>query len=235
MVAPESSRADSPAFGYQSTPTSRPALFEIEPGGSLKLSGVTISGRDAPDVVGAAVVRIAPGSNAANYELILEDSRIADLTVNRGFDVISAGKGSMADAITLRRLVVEDVTGAVVSAAAETDDRGTYNVEQITIEDAVFRRVGGPVADLYRGGTDESTFGPKLTITGSLFERVGSDQTPAVLMRGVQVARLSGNRFVDSGGVRFTHRVGEPVLSAADNLFVRSPGLDSDIPVEAAR
>ena len=224
-----------PAAGEVEIAFSRPALFQIEPGGSLKLSGVTLTGRDAPDVVGNAVIRIAPGSNAANYELVIEDSRIADLTVNRGFDVISAGKGSMADAVTLRRLVVEDVTGAVVSAAAETDDRGTYNVEQVTIEDAVFRRIGGPVVDLYRGGTDESTFGPKLAITGSVFEYAGSDRTPAVLMRGVQVARVSGNRFTDSGAVRFTHQVGEPVLAAADNLFIRSPGLDSDIAIEGAQ
>ncbi|MBX9461236.1 MAG: hypothetical protein KL785_09255 [Brevundimonas sp.] len=93
---------------------------------------MTITGRDAPDVVGNAVIRVAPGSNAANYELVVEDSRIADLTVNRGFDVVSAGKGSMADAIALRRVVIEDVTGAVVSAAAETDDRGAYNAEQVT-------------------------------------------------------------------------------------------------------
>lgn len=89
--------------------------------------------------------------------------------------------------------------------------------------------------DLYRGGTDESTFGPKLAITGSVFEHAGSDQTPAVLMRGVQIARLGGNRFTDSGAVRFTHQVGEPVLTAADNLFVRSPGLDSDIAIEGAQ
>ncbi|MDY6923065.1 MAG: polysaccharide lyase 6 family protein [Pseudomonadota bacterium] len=214
---------------------SRPALFQLEPGGSLRLSGVTITGRDAPDVVGNAVIRIAPGSNAANYELILEDSRIADLTVNRGFDVISAGKGSMADVVVLRRLVVENITGAVLSAAAETDDRGTYNVEQVIIEDAVFRDIGGPVLDLYRGGTDESTFGPQLAVTGSVFERAGSDRTPAVLMRGVQSALLRGNRFTDSGAVRFTHRVGEPALIAGDNLFVRSPGLDSDTPVKDAR
>jgi len=224
-----------PAEGEAEIAFSRPALFQIEKGGALKLSGMTISGRDAPDVVGNAVIRVAPGSNAANYELIIEDSRISGLTVNRGFDVISAGKGSMADRIELRRVTVEDVSGAVVSAAAETDDRGTYNVEQVVIEDAAFRRVGGPVVDLYRGGTDESTFGPKLTITGSTFDRAGSDQVPAVLMRGVQVADLRGNRFTDSGAVRFTHRVGEPVLTAAENVFVRSPDIESDIPVEVAR
>jgi poly(beta-D-mannuronate) lyase len=224
-----------PAEGEAEIAFSRPALFQIEKGGALKLSGVAISGRDAPDVVGNAVIRIAPGSNAANYELIIEDSRISDLTVNRGFDVISAGKGSMADRVELRRVTVEDVSGAVVSAAAETDDRGTYNVEEVVIEDAAFRRVGGPVVDLYRGGTDESTFGPKLTITGSTFERAGSNQVPAVLMRGAQVAELRANRFTDSGVVRFTHRVGEPVLTAADNVFVRSPDIESDIPVEVAR
>jgi poly(beta-D-mannuronate) lyase len=157
------------------------------------------------------------------------------LNVNRGFDVVSTGKGTLADLIALRRVTVEEVSGAVISAIAETDDRGTYNAEVVEIEDSAFRSVGGPVVDLYRGGTDESTFGPKLRIVGSMFERAGRDSDASVRLRGVQRAELTRNRFIDSAGVRFTHRVGEPVLIATRNQFTGTPAIQSDIPVETAR
>ena len=224
-----------PVNGVAEIAFSRPALFQIEAGGSLRLSRVTVSGRNAPDEVGNAVIRVRPGSNAANYELILEDSRIDGLTVNRGFNVVSTGKGSMAALIALRRMTISDVSGAVVSAAAETDDKGAYNAERVEIEGGVFRQVGGGVVDLYRGGTDESTFGPTLKVSGALFDHVGSPEIPAVLMRGVQHAELRGNRLIDSGPVRFTHTVGDPVLLVSDNQFVRTPDLQSDLAAETAR
>jgi poly(beta-D-mannuronate) lyase len=214
---------------------SRSTLFDIAAGGALKLSRLTLSGEAAPDEVGNAVIRARPGSGAANYSLILEDSRIVGLNVNRGFDVVSTGKGTLADLIALRRVTVQEVSGAVISAVAEIDDRGTYNAEAVEIEDGVFRHVAGPVVDLYRGGTDESTFGPKIRIARSTFERVGRGSDASVRLRGVQRAELSGNRFIDSAGVRFTHQVGEPVLIADRNQFTGTSGIQSDIPVETAR
>ena len=212
---------------------SRPALFQIERG-ALKLTHLAITGRDAPDEVGNAVIRVAPGANAANFELVLEESRIGDLTVNRGFDVVSLGKGRLADRVQLTDLTVEDVTGAVVSAAAETDDRGTYNAEWIRIEGGTYRRIAGPVVDLYRGGTDESTFGPRLSIRGAAFDQVGSMTVPAVLIRGAQFADIRDNEFQDSGAVRFSHQVGEPVLVFDGNRLIRTPELQSDIAVTRA-
>ena len=132
-------------------------------------------------------------------------------------------------------MTISDVSGAVVAAAAETDDKGAYNAERIEIEDGVFRQIGGGVVDLYRGGTDESTFGPTLKVSGALFDRVGSPESPAVLMRGVQHAELRDNRLIDSGAMRFTHEVGDPVLLASGNQFVRTPDLQSDLVPETAR
>lgn len=226
---------EGPARGEAKIVFSRPALFEIVVGGALKLTRLTISGQAAPDEVGNAVIRTRPGSGAANYTVILEDTRIAGLTVNRSFDVISTGKQTMADLIALRRVTVEDVSGTVVSAAAERDDRGTYNAERVEIEDSTFRRVSGPVVDLYRGGTDESTFGPKLLVEGSTFERVGAKGGASLRLHGVQRAELRDNRFVDSGAVRFSHAVGEPVLVAVGNTFAGTPGIEADVPVEAAQ
>lgn len=213
---------------------SRPSLFEVAKGGSLKLGGLTVSGADAPDETGNAVIRVAPGSSAANFDLVLEDVKVRDLTVNRGFNLIVLGKGVMADRVLLRDVRVENITGSVISAAAETDDRGTYNAELVQIEGGAFRRIGGSLVDLYRGGTDESTFGPRLVIKGASLERVGSNDQPSILMRGVQRAELVDNILTDSGAVRFSHRVGEPVLVVAGNRLIRTPEMQTDIAPIAA-
>lgn len=213
---------------------SRPSLFEVAKGGSLKLAGLTVSGADAPDETGNAVIRVAPGSSAANFDLVLEDVEVRDLTVNRGFNLIALGKGGMADRVLLRDVRVENITGSVISAAAETDDRGTYNAELVQIEGGAFRRIGGSLVDLYRGGTDESTFGPRLVIKGASLERVGSNDQPSILMRGVQHAELVDNILTDSGAVRFSHRVGEPVLAEAGNRLIRTPEMQTDIAPIAA-
>lgn len=223
-----------PVEGEAEIAFSRPALFQIGRGGALKLAHLAITGRDAPDEVGNAVIRVAPGANAANFEIVLEESRIRDLTVNRGFDVVSLGKGALADRVQLTNLSVQDVTGAVVSAAAETDDRGTYNAEWIRIEGGTYRRIAGPVVDLYRGGTDESTFGPRLSIRGAAFDQVGSTTVPAVRIQGAQFADIRDNGLQDSGAVSFSHQVGEPVLVFDGNRLTRTPELQSDIAVTRA-
>jgi len=165
---------------------------------------------------------------------VLEGVEVRDLTVNRGFSVIALGKGVMADRVLLRDVRVDNITGSVISAAAETDDRGTYNAELVQIEGGAFSRIGGPVVDLYRGGTDESTFGPRLVIKGASFERVGSAERPSILMRGVQHAELVDNTLTDSGAISFSHRVGEPVLAVAGNRLVRTPEMQTDIAPTAA-
>lgn len=223
---------EGPTDGQAQISFSRSTLFQIEAGGALKLWRLQIDGSAAPDEVGNAVIRTAAGSNAANYTLIVEDSVIRNLTVNRGFDVITLGKGTLADQIALRRLVVEDVSGAVLSARAETDDRGTYNAEHIDIADSQFRRIGGAAIDLYRGGSDESTFGPVLTLTGTRLQQVGNAGDASLRLHGVQRVVLLDNQFIDSAAVRAVRTTGTPKLIVARNQFVGTPALQSDYLVE---
>jgi poly(beta-D-mannuronate) lyase len=224
-----------PERGEVTIAFSRSVLFEIARGGSLKLEDVRVTGSAAPDQAGNAVIRTRPGSGAANYALLLEGVKIDGLKVNRAFDVIALGKDTLADAVTLRRVEVDDITGSVLAAASETDDRGTYNAERVTIEDSRFSRIGAPAVDLYRGGSDESTFGPELRVEGSRFDRVGGGDVPSLRLHGVQYAQLSGNRFERSGRVRFLRTVGAPVLQAWDNRFVDTPEIASDVPIEVKR
>lgn len=214
---------------------SRPILFDLHPGAALRLAHVSIDGAQAPDETGNAVIRIAAGSNTANYTVIIEDSQLVHMDGNRGFDVIAAGKGTMADLIALRNVQASDVSGRVVAAAADTDDGGTYNAEHVEISGSSFVHIGGPVVDLYRGGTDESTFGPVLEVRDSQFVQAGRKADAALRLHGVQRAQLTGNTFRDSAAVRFTHAVGTPTLVAARNRFDGTPALQSDLPVEATR
>ncbi len=218
-----------PSGGEARITFDRPTLFEIGRGAHLKLTHLTISGRDAPDSVGNAVIRTRAG--AANYILIIEDSRVEDLTVNRDFDVFRAEKGTMADLLSLERVSVRSVSGMVIGADSETDDHGTYNAERVSVTDSTFRDISGPVVDLYRGGTDESTTGPNLVIADSTFERVGraGSRPFSINLHGVQTASIVGNRFIDSGGVRFHRTVGTPTLTMAGNETVGTPELDTNL------
>lgn len=224
-----------PADGGVEIQFSRPTLFEIGRGGSLRLSRVTVSGALAPDVAGAAVIRA--GQGAAGYQLIVEDAAFRDLTVNRSFSVFAAGPGTLADRIRLERVSVERATGSVIAAHTETADLGTYNAEVVEVIDSRFSDVTGPVIDLYRGGTDESTFGPRLTLTGSTFERSGrtGEEASVLTLYGVQRTEARGNRFVDSGPPRFFRRVGDPVFVWTDNRLEGTPELITNVvPLESA-
>lgn len=221
-----------PSRGTATLRFSRPSLFEVRAGGSLRLSGLEIDGSLAPDAAGNAVVRVPPGSQAFDYTLEIADSRIHDLTSNKAFDVINTGKGTLAASIRLHGVTVSDISGSVVNAAAETDDLGTYNVEALAIEDSVFQRVGGPLVNLYRGGTDESTFGPSFSLHGSRLEQVGSAGDTSLRLHGVQQASLANTTWLRSGRVRFSHQAGEPTLRLHDTSFTATAALQSDIPAE---
>jgi len=206
-----------PSDGLASIIFTRPTLFEIGRGGSLKLSHLRVSGAAAPDAAGNAVIRAREG--AAGYRLEIDNARFSEMQVNRAFSLFAAGARTLADLIRLNAVTAEGLTGSVISAHADTQDLGTYNAEEVQITGSTFRDIAGPAIDLYRGGTDESTFGPRLTLTGSTFDRVGATgvEPAAIKLHGVQRAELSGNRFIASGPVRFHRQVGEPVLIWSTN------------------
>lgn len=208
----------------------RTALFEIADGGSLKVSNLVISGKSAPDTVGNAVVRTSRYSMLNNYVLVVEDSTIADLDVNHSFNFLSAAKRTFADRISISGSSFRNVTGHVLSLDKEVEDLGIYNGEYVEIRDSSFEDVEGSIANIYRGGTDESTFGPHFELSASTIRSVGTgsrNKTKAsVRLHGVQDTRIFGNVFVDSEPVRITHTVGEPVTRIRDNEY-RS----TDVPV----
>ncbi|WP_411817450.1 chondroitinase-B domain-containing protein [Hyphococcus sp. DH-69] len=205
----------------------RSALFEILDGGSLRLSGVSISGKDAPDNAGNAVIRTSPYSMLQNYRLEIVDTKFSDLDVNHSFNVISVAKNTFADNILIEKSQFKDVTGAILKLDKEIDDYGIYNAEYLTISDSKFENVQGALVDFYRGGTDESTFGPHFSLTDSRLKNVGGGKRnkskSSVHLHGVQVANITGNTFEDSAPFLINHTVGEPKTRIIDNEFINTP------------
>lgn len=202
----------------------RPSLFELRDGGRLRLRNLVIDGASAPDAVGNAVIRTASMPIRGNLQIELDSVVVRNLDVNRDFDVIYFGPSTFADRVTIRDSVFQDVSGTIVSAVSERDDQGRYNVEYLDVARSAFTDMSGPVIDVYRGGRDESTFGPHVTIRQSTFDKVGSDSDPAIRLHGAQQTEIADNTFENSGAIAVTHTVGTPVSAIRSNAFVVTSG-----------
>ena len=191
------------------------------------MSGLTISGRAAPDVAGNSAIRTHRYSMLDNYALVVEDSTIQDLNTNHSFNFLSVARHTFADRIEIANSVFRNITGHVLSLAQETDDLGLYNGEYISIVGSTFQNIEGAVADIYRGGTDESTFGPHFELRASSLDSVGkgsrNKSAASIRLLGVQATDIFDNVVADSRPVRVIHTVGDPVTRLEDNRLERTP------------
>ena len=218
---------NAPARGRASIAFERTALFELADGGSLKLIGVKVTGASAPDVAGNAVIRTSRYSMLNNYALIIEDSTIVDLDTNHSFDFFTSAKSTFADRITISRSTFRNITGSVLSMNREIENLGIYNGEYIVISESAFSNVQGAVAAIYRGGTDESTFGPHFEMTRAKVDSVGQGRRNAsrasVSLHGVQSITIRDNTWSDSQPIVIVETVGGPTTTIVGNEFHSTP------------
>ncbi len=217
-----SSAEDRPSIEFERT-----ALFEIAEGGSLQLVGLDISGRSAPDMAGNSLIRTSRYSMLGNYELIVEDVSVSDLDTNHSFNFFTVAKHTFANRVEIVDSKFRNITGHVLFMNRESDDLGIYNSEYVTIRRSEFRDIQGTVADIYRGGTDESTFGPHFELSESTIDNVGHGKRnkagASMRLLGVQSTDIRDNSFKASQPVRVIHTVGEPVTRFAGNEFSSTP------------
>ncbi|WP_209349389.1 polysaccharide lyase 6 family protein [Pontixanthobacter sp. CEM42] len=205
----------------------RPSLLELREGADLQLLNLVVDGELAPDSVGNSMIRTTTFPIQSNMQIEFDGVSVRNLTVNKSFNVLTLGKSSLADRVSIRNSAFADISGAVVAAAAETEDYGQYNVEYLDIVESSFANIGGPIANIYRGGRDESTFGPYVNISGNALANVGKAATngsgAAINLHGVQTAKLSRNALAESAPLRIVHTVGTPKTSVTDNSFAETP------------
>ena len=196
------------------------AAFDIENGGELKLQGLSFDGENAPDGSGNAVVRTSKYSMNKNYNLIIENCSFDNLDVNHSFDVVKVYKNTFADQIYISNSTFNNITGHVMALDKETDDVGIYNVEYLTIQNSSFTNIKGSVLSLHRGGKDESTFGPFLSIDHCSFENIGfgsrNKYNAALNLYGVQDIDIKNSTFRNTKDLKMHLVVGEPIVNISD-------------------
>ncbi len=216
-----------PADAVAKITFARPSLFEIRERGSLSLSNVLIDGALAPDSVGNAVIRTTSYPIQSNFVITLDRVNVANLDVNKSFHVIALGKSSFADRISIKNSNFLNISGSIIQAAAETEDYGQYNAEYVSISESNFKDIGGEAFNIYRGGRDESTFGPHFSLSESNFLNVGKGGNnasgAALVLHGVQHSDIQKSNFANSAPIKIVHTVGRPQTRVAENMFSATP------------
>ncbi|MCC2956758.1 right-handed parallel beta-helix repeat-containing protein [Massilia sp. IC2-477] len=201
----------------------RNTLFEIRNGGSLKLAGLQIDGSASPDSAGNILIRTQKSGMQVSYRLVLENVEVRNLDVNHSHHLFDAGDRSLAEEIRITGSRFSKISGDLLRLDKERDDLGNYNAEALALDANRFTQIEGALVSLYRGGTDESTFGPRLAFTRNVVDRVGqgkrNKRAAALYLHGVQRTRIAANEFADSAGIVVEHTVGDPDTELRGNTY----------------
>ncbi|WP_424002572.1 chondroitinase-B domain-containing protein [Maribacter sp. IgM3_T14_3] len=165
------------------------AAFEMNPKGQLTLKNVHLIGNNEQYAFASL-----KNNMSSLYNLTVIDCEISN------FDyVLKAYKLSFSEYITFKSTQIKDCANGL-ELSEETDDKGEYNAENITIEDCLFDGVASNVIDYYRGGYDESTVGGNLIVNNSTFTNCGSKAEEGLLLNtyGIINVNLANNKFIDN-------------------------------------
>ena len=204
----------------------RMMAFEIQNGGSLALENVTFDGTKSPDYAGNSVISTSKNSMLDNYKLFIDNCEFKDMVVNHSFDVLRVSKGTFADTISIQNSTFKNISGHIAALDKETDDIGAYNVEYLIMKNNTVSDLQGAALRLYRGGKDESTFGPFLEVDHNVFNNVGFGKKNkygvAMSLYGVQVNDIQNNNFTNTKGLNMHLVVGEPIVNVVNNNYYKS-------------
>ncbi len=113
--------------------------------------------------------------------------------------VLDASKSSFADEITISDSQFNNCKNGFL-LDKETDDKGDYNVEFLTVTNSTFDNISNEVIDFYRGGYDESTIGGVLTLSNNVFKNCGKEDKDEILIntRGIINVTMKDNLFTNN-------------------------------------
>jgi poly(beta-D-mannuronate) lyase len=198
----------------------KPSFLVIENGGALVIDNLWFDGAESPDYKGNNIIRTSAYSMNINYSLSVRNVKVTDLDINGYFDFFKANDGTFADHIEIIDSDMSNITGAILMLNKETDDIGVYSVENLTLSGNTFTDIKAEVATVYRGGFDESTFGPMVTIDNNQLTNVGKGSThrsgASMYFHGVQDLHISNTTWDNSAPLTLYLTNGEPITVIED-------------------
>ena len=161
-------------------------LFSLESKGKLTLKNVALKGNNSNYAFASLK------ENMANhFGLSVSNAEISDFNY-----VLKVYKESFSERITFENTSISNCENGI-ELSEETNDKGDYNTEYLTINNCNFNNVKANVIDYYRGGYDESTIGGNLLITNSTFTNCGAKEKNKTLLnhRGIVNVTITKNTF----------------------------------------
>ena len=167
--------------GAEKTP-----VFEMHPKGNLTLKNVKLTGNKTQYAF----------ANLKENMSSLYNLHVSNTEINEFDYVLKAYKETFANEITFTNSILKNCQNGI-ELSEETNDKGDYNVEFLTIDNCQFENIKSNVIDYYRGGYDESTIGGNLSVTNSTFTGCGAQEKNGILLntRGIINVDISKNTF----------------------------------------
>lgn len=161
-------------------------LFSLQPYGKLTVNNVALKGNNSNYAFASLK------ENMSNhFGLTVSECEISDFNY-----VLKAYKESFAERITFKNTSISNCENGI-ELSEETNDKGDYNTEYLTVNNCNFNNVKQNVIDYYRGGYDESTIGGNLLVSNSTFTNCGAKERNKMLLnhRGIINVSITKNTF----------------------------------------
>ena len=165
-------------------------LFSLESKGKLTIKNVVLKGNNNTNYAFSSLDK-----NMSNhFGLMVSNVKISDFNY-----VLKVYKESFSERITFENTSISNCDNGI-ELSEETNDKGDYNTEYLTINNCNFNNVKANVVDYYRGGYDESTIGGNLLITNSAFTNCGANEKNRRLLNhnGIVNVNINNNIFKDN-------------------------------------
>ena len=161
-------------------------LFALNPKGILTVNNLILKGNDSNYAFASLKEKMS-----SHFGLTVSGCEIS----NFGY-ALKVYKESFAERITFKNTNILNCENGL-ELSEETNDKGDYNTEYLTVNNCQFTNVKSNVIDYYRGGYDESTIGGNLFVTNSTFTNCGAKEKNGILLntRGIINVDISNNTF----------------------------------------
>ena len=162
------------------------AAFLLQPYGKLLVKNIKLKGANSQHAFATLKQNM---SNHFGLEVV--DSEISNFNY-----ALKVYKQAFSEEITFTNTTILNCENGL-ELSEETNDRGDYNTEYLTVDNCTFNNVRQNVIDYYRGGYDESTIGGNLLVQNSTFTNCGASEKNRILLntRGIINVSIKDNVF----------------------------------------
>ena len=162
------------------------AAFLLQPYGKLLVKNIKLKGANSQHAFATLKQNM---SNHFGLEVV--DSEISNFNY-----ALKVYKQAFSEEITFINTTILNCENGL-ELSEETNDRGDYNTEYLTVDNCTFNNVKQNVIDYYRGGYDESTIGGNLLVKNSTFTNCGASEKNRILLntRGIINVSIKDNVF----------------------------------------